>query len=112
MQILAIPWVIDSQRPPITAMRYSRPSMIRRLRILEHADSSGSLRATARAFKIQTNQIRRWRKTRAAIEKLAKENPEARSLCTGPSAQNEDLEKGLYEWIMGRRDEDHAVSTN
>ena len=93
-------------------MKYSRPSMIRRLRILEHSDSSGSLKATARIFKVQTSQIRRWRKNRAEIEKVVRENPKARTLCTGPSAQNEDLEKSLCEWITGRRDADHPVSTN
>lgn len=93
-------------------MKFSRPTMIRRLRILEHSDSSPSLKDTARIFKIQTNQIRRWRKQRDLIENLANENPGARSVCSGPQSGNPDLEKEMYDWVIGRRDQDHAVSTN
>lgn len=69
-------------------MKFYRPNIIRRFRILDHTDTSSSLKVTARKFKVQT-KILGWRQFRAIIEARINENLSANIFCCGTTAKTQ-----------------------
>ena len=92
-------------------MRSKKLTLARKLRILEHARSTNNIRATARLFKVQPSQIRRWRANMANIEVAAKENPKVQTLHKGRKPKNSTLEENVLNWVLETRAQDTCVTT-
>lgn len=86
--------------------------MIRKIRILEEAERSGNLRATARKFQVQPGQIRRWRRNVVQIREVADCSPEKLTLHPGKSLTNAALDANVLNWMMDQGAGEHCVTTN
>ncbi len=87
-------------------------SVSKKLKILDDAESSPNLSATARMHKVDPNQIRRWRaNVHKLIEKQAK-NPKALTVHCGEKAHYPELENSVFEWFQNQRKNGFAVSTS
>ena len=64
-------------------MRNTKLTMARKLRIIEHTRTTGNVKASARKFRVQPSQIRRWRTMKSTVQSAAEANPAKRTTHSG-----------------------------
>ena len=92
-------------------MPRTKLSLLQKVEIVESAQSSGNIRQTARKYKVQPSQIRRWRRNIQEITQLAEQNPKRLNVHKGRKILAPDLEEEVYTWIIAQRNAELAVST-
>ena len=92
-------------------MRNNKTTLVKKLLAVEEAELTGNVRKTARKFKVQPSQIRRWRRDLQKIKEKNDESPKKLTVNSGRKVQNEDLEKNLYDWVVEQRRAELSVST-
>ena len=86
-------------------------NLMTKLRAIEMAEETGNKRKTARIFKVDPAQIRRWLKNKEKIREIALQNPRKLTVHSGPKLQHLELENIIYSWILEQREEEMPVST-
>ena len=87
-------------------------SLLFKLRVVEEADSSKNVKATARKHGVSLSNIRRWRQNYPKIKEMAMESPQKCTLLHGRKIQNPEIEEALYAWIKEQRSAELCVSTH
>ena len=92
-------------------MRNNRTTLVKKLEIVDEAERSGNVSATARSYGVQPSQIRRWRKNYQIIKEFAEKSPKRVTIHPGRKLDNPNLENMVFDWIMEQRKAELAVST-
>ena len=77
----------------------------RKLSLLKQAETSGTVKATARAHKVQPDQIRHWRNGISKLIEKKAENCKAQTVHSGDTALIPELENQVFEWIPNNTNE-------
>ena len=92
-------------------MKDTRRTLKIKLAIIEEAQRCGNIRATARKYNIQPQQIRYWKKTRNSIFEAIKRNPQAKTINEGRPIKKPNVEIALLEWMKELRNKEIAINT-
>jgi Helix-turn-helix domain/Tc5 transposase DNA-binding domain len=92
-------------------MKDTKRTLKIKLSIIEEAQRCGNIRATARKYNIQPQQIRYWKRTRNLIFEAIKRNPQAKTINEGRPIKKSDVEVALLEWMKELRTQDIAINT-
>ena len=73
-------------------MRNNRTTPVKKLIIVNEAEKSGNLPATARSYGVQPSQIRRWRKNNQTIKEFDEKSPKRITIHRGRKLDNPNIE--------------------
>ena len=77
-----------------------------KLTIIAYAEAHGK-RAAGREFNVGESSIREWRRMKERLKKM----PQTKQAERGTSAKYPEVESGVLEWVMDRRNWGIAIST-
>ena len=92
-------------------MRNNRTTLVKKLEIVNEVERSENVSATAWSYAVQPSQIRRWRKNYQKIKEFAEKSPKRVTVHAGRKLENTNLENMVFDWIMGQRKAELAVSS-
>ena len=80
-------------------MRNNKLTLKPKGRIVEEGNSSRNIRTTARKYRVQPTQIRKWRENYSKIKELGILKPNNVTIHSGTNPYNQELGDKVYNWV-------------